>query len=207
MFELRGTVNKIVKNDYEDELGIFKVKRGETIYTCRYNGYLPLDTNDAIALKGQLYDSEILVAEKPFVLIPTSTENIKNCIFKAIKGKGIGAAKVEKVYDELYRKHQSPNRDSKIINYLTELSDPVPKDFKFDALTGFQSSKLLRWWNRNFTKRRLYLLGLFDSEIRKSHMSDTRLYSTIKQNPFKVFSISIISFSENEYVLRLAKLQ
>ena len=54
MFELRGTVNKIVKNDYEDELIIFKVKRGETIYTCRYNGYLPLDTNDTIALKGQL---------------------------------------------------------------------------------------------------------------------------------------------------------
>ena len=114
MFELRGTVNKIVKNDYEDELIIFKVKRGETIYTCRYNGYLPLDTNDTIALKGQLYDNEILIAEKPFVLIPTSTENIKNCIFKAIKGKGIGAAKVEKVYDELFRKHQSPNRESKI---------------------------------------------------------------------------------------------
>ena len=76
MFELRGTVTKIVKKDYEDELIIFKVKRGETIYTCRYNGYLPLDTNDTISLKGQLYDHEILVGEKPFVLIPTSTENI-----------------------------------------------------------------------------------------------------------------------------------
>ena len=201
MFELRGTVNKIVKNDYEDELIIFKVKRGETIYTCRYNGYLPLDTNDTIALKGQLYDNEILIAEKPFVLIPTSTENIKNCIFKAIKGKGIGAAKVEKVYDELFRKHQSPNRESKIINYLTELSDPVPKEFKFDSLTAFQSSKLLRWWNRNFTKRRLYLLGLFDTEIRKAHMSDTRLYSTIKQNPFKVFSIPLNKAKEINQML------
>ena len=38
MFELRGTVTKIVKNDYEDELVVFKVKRAETIYTCRYMG-------------------------------------------------------------------------------------------------------------------------------------------------------------------------
>ena len=191
MFELRGSVTKIVKNDYSNDLIVFKVKKGEKEYTCRYNGFLPIDTNDAISLKGHLLDHEIHISEKPFVIIPSNSENIKNCIFKAIRAKGVGSAKVEKVYDELYGRHQSPNRDSKIINYLNELSDPVPNDFKFDSLTAFQSMKLLRWWCKNFSKRRLYLLGLFDKEIKKSYMSDSRLYSTIKENPFKVFSIPL----------------
>ena len=191
MISLKGTVTKIVSNDYNDELIVFKVKRGESTYTCRYNGYLPIDTNDAISLKGKKYDSEIFIVEKPFVLIPSNPENIKKCIFKALKGTKVGVSKVEKVYDELYGKHESPNRDSKIINYLSDLADPVPQDFKFDTLTEYQSMRFLSWWNKNFSKRRLYLLGLYDREIKKSHMSDSRLYSIIKQNPFKVFSIPI----------------
>lgn len=196
MFAIKGTVTKIVSNDYNDELIVFKVKRGESTYTCKYNGYLPIDTNDAISLQGKKYDHEIFVTEKPFVIIPSNPENIKKCIYKAIKGKGVGISKVEKVYDELYGKHQSPNRDTKIINYLNELSDPIPQDFKFDTLTEYQSMRLLSWWNKNFSKRRLYLLGLYDSEIKKSYMSDSRLYSTIKQNPFKVFSIPLSKAKE-----------
>ena len=63
MISLKGTVTKIVSNDYNDELIVFKVKRGESTYTCRYNGYLPIDTNDAISLKGKKYDSEIFIVE------------------------------------------------------------------------------------------------------------------------------------------------
>ena len=119
-----------------------------------------------------------------------------NCIHKSLKGSGVRFTKIEKMYEELYRNHQSPDRVSKIIDYLNNLSDPVPKNFKFDSLTEFQSMKFLRWWNKNFSKRRLYLLGLFDSEIKKSHMSDSRLYSIIKQNPFKVFSIPMSKAKE-----------
>lgn len=191
MFRFKGNVSQIIKNDYSEELITFKVKKDSKIYKCRYNGFLPIDTNDAISLEGRLVDNEILITKKPLVIIPTSSENIKNCIFKGIKGKGIGPARAEKLYTELYGRHESPNRDSKIINYLNDISDPVPQDFKFDCLTKMQSIKLLKWWNRNFAKRRLYLLGLFDTEIRKSHMSVSKLYSTLKENPFKVFSISM----------------
>ena len=191
MFRFKGNVSQIIKNDYSEELITFKVKKDNKIYKCRYNGFLPIDTNDAISLEGRLVDNEILITKKPLVIIPTSSENIKNCIFKGIKGKGIGPARAEKLYTELYGRHESPNRDSKIINYLNDISDPVSQDFKFDCLTKMQSINLLKWWNRNFAKRRLYLLGLFDAEIRKSHMSISKLYSTLKENPFKVFSISM----------------
>jgi len=191
MFRFKGNVSQIIKNDYSEELITFKVKKDNKIYKCRYNGFLPIDTNDAISLEGRLVDNEILITKKPLVIIPTSSENIKNCIFKGIKGKGIGPARAEKLYTELYGRHESPNRDSKIINYLNDISDPVPQDFKFDCLTKMQSINLLKWWNRNFAKRRLYLLGLFDAEIRKSRMSISKLYSTLKENPFKVFSISM----------------
>ena len=191
MFELKGNVKKVLKNEYDNELIIFSVLKGEKVYKCRYNGFLPLQENDAISLKGHLVDNEILISEKPLVIIPTSTENIKNCILKALKGKGIGPSKAEKVYEELYGRHESPNRDSKIINFLNELSDPVSTEMKFESLTKVQTLKLLTWWGRNFSKRRLYLLGLFDNEIRKSYMTDTKLYSTLKENPFKVFSISL----------------
>ena len=201
MLEIKGTVTKIVSNDYNDELIVFKVKRGENNYTCRYNGYLPIDTNDAISLKGKKYDHEIFVTEKPFVIIPSNPENIKKCFYKALKGKGAGVSKIEKFYDELYGKHESPNRDTKIINYLSELSDPVPQKFKFDTLTEYQSIRLLSWWNKNFSKRRLYLLGLYDKEIKGSHMSDSRLYSSIKQNPFKVFSIPLAKAKDINKIL------
>jgi hypothetical protein len=191
MFQFKGNVSQIIRNDYNEDLVIFKVKKEEKVYKCRYNGFLPLDTNDAISLRGRLVENEVLITEKPLVIIPTNNENIKNCIFKAIRGKGIGPAKAEKVYKELYGRHESPNRDSKIISYLNDLSDPIPADFKFETLTKIQSIKLLKWWNRNFSKRRLYLLGLFDTEIRKSRMPDSKLFSTLKENPFKVISLSL----------------
>lgn len=193
--ELKGIVVS-VKNDFTTEIVTFKIQSDEKIYKCKYSGFLPLDTGDAISLKGEEVDGEILISEKPFVIIPTNEENVKNCIFKAIKGRGIGPKKVEGVYDELYGKHESPNRISKIINYLDEISDPIPKDYKFQSLTKIQTLNLLKWWNKNFTKRRLYLLGLFDSEIKKSCLSEGKLFSSLKENPFKVFSIPLDKASE-----------
>lgn len=190
MFELQGNVEKLVRNNHDEDLIVFKVMRDDKSYTCRYNGFLPLDTNDAISLRGKLTENEILITEKPYVIIPTNRENIKNCITKALKGKKVGSVKSERLYGELYRDQESPNRDSKIVDFLNKMCDPVPKDFKFDNLTVIQTSHLLNWWNRHFSKRRLYLLGLFDSEIRRSKMSESKLYSTLKDNPFKVFSIS-----------------
>ena len=116
MFELRGIVTKIVKNDYEDELVIFKVKRGETIYTCRYNGCLPLDTNDTISLKGQLYDYEILVGEKPFVLITYNVPSVQiENLFAIIKLRMIFLANVNAKYSaqSLTSYNTSPTRESK----------------------------------------------------------------------------------------------
>ena len=194
--KLEGNVTSIVRNDFDSDVIIFKIKSEGKIYRCNYNGFLPLLTNDAISLEGEEVDGEIIVSTKPFVIIPTNPENIKDLIFKSIKGKGIGPKKAEAVYDELYGKHESPNRGSKIVNYLDEISNPIPNDFKLENLTKTQTTKLLNWWNRNFTKRRLYLLGLFDSEIKKSQMSENRLYQSLKENPFKVFSISIEKASE-----------
>lgn len=194
--KLNGIVTSIIRNDFSSDLIIFKIDSKGSIYKCRYNGFLPLDTNDAISLQGIEVDGEIIIKEKPFVIIPTNGENVKNCIFKSIRGKGIGPSKAEKVYDEICRRHESPNRISKIINYLDEISNPIPKNFKFDSLTKIQTSKLLNWWNKNVTKRRLYLLGLFDSEIKKSTMSESKLFSSLKENPFKVFSIPLEKASE-----------
>ena len=73
MFEFKGNVSQIVRNDYNEDLVIFKVQKEEKVYKCRYNGFLPLDTNDAISLKGRLVDNEVLITEKPLVIIPTST--------------------------------------------------------------------------------------------------------------------------------------
>ena len=189
--KLEGIVTSIVRNDITSDLIVFKIKASGKIYKCKYHGFLPLDTSDAISLEGSEIDGEIIIKDKPFVIIPTNSENIKNCIFKAIRGKGIGPKKAEAVFDEIYGKHESPERISKIINHLDQISDPIPKDFKFESLTKIQTSKLLNWWNKNFTKRRLYLLGLFDSEIKKSGMRENILFRSLKENPFKVSSISL----------------
>ena len=191
MFHFRGNVTKVIKRDFNDEQVIFKVKNGKESYTCKYNGFLPVDTNDGISLKGYLQDSEILINEKPLVIIPTVEQNVKSCIYKGIKSRGIGMAKAEKVYEEIYNHQSSPERNSKVVNYLNEMSESIPDKFKFDALTRSQTVKLLQWWQNHFSRRRLYLLGLYDTEIKRSHLSDTYLYATLKKNPFKVFSISI----------------
>lgn len=189
--KLNGIVTSIVRNDFSSDLIVFKLDCDNKVYKCSYNGFLPLLKNDAVSLEGTEESGEIIVSNTPFVIIPTNRENIINCIFQAIKGKGIGPKKAENVYNELYGRNESPNRNSKIINYLDEISNPIPKDYKFESLTKIQSLKVLKWWGKNFTRRRLYLLGIFDSEIKKSQMSENKLFHSLKENPFKVFSIPL----------------
>jgi hypothetical protein len=204
MIELRGSVSKIVSN-FWDDVKVFEVSSDKRKYICKYNGFLPIDKGDTISLKGKETDGEIFIIERPFVIIPSNEYNIKCCIMKALKAKGkrITKLKVENFYDELSREHLSPERESKIINYLSDKSEEYSY-FSSEVLDEEEVKRLLNWWEKHFNKRRLYLLGLCDSEISQKFtgMSYRTLYSTIKQNPFKVFTVPITKAKDINCIMK-----
>ena len=187
--ELKGHVTSIL--NYYNECGSsinFKVRGSdEQLYKCNYEGFLPLKENDLIHCIAEENNGCYYIKEKPLVAIPTSEKNIKKCLHKALTGSGFGHVKVEKFYTELIEKYSN---ESGIIKAIDEISLGENEEW-FLTINTSQKNKLMKWWKKNITKRRLYLLGVNDKEIKYSYLSDIDLYDTLKTNPLLIPSINI----------------
>ena len=187
---VKGPITKI--HSYDDPK-LFNVKNVEDkkLYKITYNGFLPIREYDIIHCKIIASDEkQHRPIGRPLVIIPCNEQTIKNSIFKAFKGKraGVGPAKVENFYKELYAKQEPPNCEEKIIEYLNDLEQD---EVKFESLNNNQINIFLRWWQDNYSLRRLYLLGINKTEIRGSKMSNHQLYETLKFNPFTIPCLSL----------------
>jgi len=204
---MKGEVEKVEGRD--DEKNVFLVKvlppeisEGEEdvveIYGSSrlrfiYNGFLPIQEGDLVSIEEEFETApgrgkRYLLEKKPLVIIPQDEISLKKYFMKAFlqKRKSSGSRKSyqkntgEKLYNEMYRKlgnHQ------KIINYLNVRGMEVmvtvsEKDMRI----------IFDWWKRNVMKRQLYLLGLYNKEIKER---EDLVFEKIKKNPFLVSTLSI----------------
>lgn len=191
---VKGPITKI--HSYDDPK-VFNVKNSEDkkLFRISYNGFLPIRENDIVCCKVVKGKENYQPVGKPLVIIPCNEQTIKNSIFKAFRGKkaGVGSAKVEKFYDELYAKQDPPHCEEKIVEYLNNMEYD---DVKFENLTSSQANMFLNWWHNNYSLRRLYLLGINKTEIRGSKMGNHQLYETLKFNPFTISCLSLEKATE-----------
>lgn len=156
-----------------------------------FDGYLPVNEGDRIHVVGKEIEDEqygkvIKPSRRPLIVLPSKEEYVIDCFFRS---KACSQANAARLYIALERSYPGAKA---IDEYLTRLSvEGVPNGFCLPVLNDRQTNKLLWWWKKNVSYRRLYLLGMTKSDIEQSGMSPDLLYREILHNPIKIPSIDI----------------
>ena len=168
----------------------------QTNYTCTFEGFLPLSEMDAIAgLISQLGRTYKFV-KKPLVKISVDRDTIIKSICKSLKFQ-IKMGVAEKLYDALLIVAEGDSVDEFLDNLAIDLHEKQVENFSIlpNYLNESQVMRVLKWWYKSRTLRKLYLLGLNNKEIRASEMimglTPTRIYDYCLVDPFKIIPIPI----------------
>lgn len=227
--ELRGTIHSIEpkdRKDWKDPTNNFTVLTDKSRKTIKVRCpfFCPIHEGDRIAAFG-VSDPEgskgfITLQSPPLVMIGTEESTIRNCFYRAfsrcIKNQRDRTARVEQLMTHLTKVVRSGGNlldktGDLIDQYLRELSEDYNYNRDSSLLESFDSilnSKqcqvLLRWWFKQRSLRRLYLLGLTLTEIREIELRPSVLFNQALENPYIIPSIDI---SKCEHILKIQGLQ
>ena len=188
-----GNIIKIESYATFKEPAVFKIFNIEDKkkYKVKYLGFLPIQIQDSIT--GHV-NSDMFFEKKPLVVPVESYEYLKQSLFMSLKKSGFGSKKCEDFLRELSESYGNINNIFfKINSWADEASN---REFVTEILTTSQMNKFLRWWNKNYLLRRLYLLGLNNKEIKLSFLPLHILYQNLTKNPHLVHSIDIEKASQ-----------
>ena len=215
--KLVGTVTSVVI--YSNPVR-FTVKSKEETYQCYCPFFKPIQEGDCIVGQVKKVDQQYEFIQDPYVFIPHDKGNLLQLFIKAFRGHSFGLIKANKLHDDL-SSIVSVDRLIKMIPKLGETAKAQvefnPDQDLFDyignmahlykinpseiasylssksSLSKDQVGKLLEWWHKSVLIRRLYLLGLNNSEIRESNKKPDQIhnYCTKLMNPYVIASIPI----------------
>jgi hypothetical protein len=199
--ELFGRVARVItKGKGRDSVFIVHTQTQNKDYKCVCPFFCPIEEGDAIYAICEIEDShQLRVIRPPFVQIAMDKDSILRCFQRILKGTGFGAGKASRLYEVLASATKgSDELASRVISYLTELST-LWKDSKDDDLlipylsvvSKEQMRKLLSWWYKNRSLRRLYLFGLTNREIEACKLSHDRIYEQCLTNPYTLVGLSL----------------
>ena len=167
----------------------------EDRYKCKCDFFKPVREGDIIHGAVLLNDKTLIFSEEPFAEIPTDENNVRNFFIRALYGFKFGKVSADTLYKQL---DQMTEGKSNVVDFLSQEADsfhegnrePILRMFKETTLLeDKQIPVLLKWWRKNYSLRRLYLLGLNDKEIEDSHTNLKQLYDICMDNPYKIPSI------------------
>jgi hypothetical protein len=199
--ELFGRVARVIaKGKGRESVFIVHTQTQNKDYKCICPFFCPIEEGDAIYAICEIEDSyQLRVIRPPFVQIAMDKDSILRCFQRILKGTGFGASKANRLYDVLASATKgSSDIASRVISYLTELS-ALWKDSKDDDLlipyvsvvSKEQMRKLLSWWYKNRSLRRLYLFGLTNREIEACKLSHDQIYERCLSNPYTLVGLSL----------------
>jgi hypothetical protein len=159
----------------------------------------PIDVDDSIAgpvrMKKTAYGTELVLACSPLVTLGQDEEMVIRIFRRVLRGMKFGNKKATEAYESL--KNIRPT-GPEICAYLDEIAqsyDRYKDDGSFTSIghifTDSQARKLLNWWHKSRNKRRLYLLGLYNKDINKCHLSCTEMYARCLANPFTIVELQV----------------
>lgn len=165
-------------------------------YNVTVEGFLPLSENDAIVGIITQIGSHFTFVKKPLVKLSVDKDTIMHSIRKALKFQ-ISQSLAEKVYTACLIAAEGDTVDEYLDKMSIDLHEKQIENFGPlpDYLMESQLFKLLKWWYKSRTMRKLYLLGLNNKEIRDSenimNMTPSEIYDQCMLDSFKVIPIPI----------------
>ena len=203
--EIRAVVTRIIQSGVGGGDVVFSVKApksGEHA-TCICSYFCPIQENDsiyAICIEEQdpCHGRIFRICRPPFVLCPQDKEWVVRVFIRILKGTGFGDVKARKLYTILEDESRRTTGKADAISELTELASvwmETHDDSLFlpyeKVLKPEQLKKLLFWWHKNRSLRRLWLLGLTNKEIESCRMSADEIYERCLRNPYPLVGLSL----------------
>ncbi len=192
----------------ETKPGLFVAKSelsGHNLHLiCPY--FCPVQENDCMyALVVEVDDEEITkqykkskiyrIIRPPFVSQPVDKNTILQIFISQLKQAHVGAIKAGKLYDIFAERC---GYEISVIDYISELAlkwvqtqDPDLLVYYTDVVPPYHMGKLLFWWHKFRSLRRLYLMGLNNKEIEACHLLSSEIYNACITNPHKLFPLSM----------------
>jgi RecA/RadA recombinase len=167
-------------------------------YECYCWQQLPIKVGDIITGSGTLtnkgYSESITFDGTPVIEINTSEEEVIACMIKVLKGSQFGNVKAQKLCS-IFRSFDPHSNLHTIIsnvaqNFMQEKETKYVDIIKA-AIPKIDIERLLKWWNKYRSLRRLYLLGLDDKEIKKIHLPFEEIYIRIMNNIYTLIELSL----------------
>lgn len=165
--------------------------------------FCPVSEGDAITAYGLVennpqYGQQLRATAPPWVEIGVDKETVIQCFCRALRGTGIGNIKAQKLY-ATFNKYAESLSEKETVSYISDLSHRLVhnEDTSFfclysDVVNERQMMKLLKWWYKSRSLRRLYLLGLTKTDIRAvKYMSHDEIYEKCVENPYQVVELSL----------------
>jgi len=162
-------------------------------FVCQCQYFCPIQKGDVIYASCVQKGDVAVIIKPPFVQVGTDKKSIVSFFCKYIRGWTRSRA------GELYDTIERIAGVNKVDSYLSELSECWMKKQDSDLLAQFSEfvnarnmSFLLTQWYHKFDKRRLWLLGLSNTEIReclKICGSSYKVYEVCLKNPLRLYPI------------------
>lgn len=197
---------KIVKINYKNKK-IFTIhaEKMNKQFRCVLSyskAFCPIREGDAIFgiaeyIQDSRYGDTLNITQPPFVALGEDENTLIKSFVIALKGSGFGTMRANNLLETLKVKFGSlseacVNLDklSSFYFYKNETDMSLLQPYSL-VLKEYQMMKLLKWWYKNRNQRRLWLLGINNTEIRNAKMSPEEMYSMCLENPYKIYSLSM----------------
>lgn len=173
----------------EEKKFLVETRKSGDKYTCSCRFFCPVDVGDLIYAECRMDDDKHLTIVRPPLVEPFITKDnvIKSFIFIA----KLGYNQAAKLYNELEK------RNGDVVIYLSNLAekwvstrDPVLLA-PFNVMDKQKADNFLTKWHKQHNIRRLYLLGLNNTEIKACNMTTNEIYERCRSNPLTLPAISI----------------
>src|SRR5579885_2825458 len=196
--DLFGYITEVVstaKGKPRKERYDFKVFTTESkkTYLCQCRHFCPVQPGDRIYAKCQILSpTEVIIMEPPFVQIGTDKPSIVQSLARGVFGLGNQKAGLlhDKLHEEALKDPRFKQHPEKVSAYLENLAllwrgnqDTALLGAFANILKPDLMAKLLDFWYRKFTLRRLYLMGLTNRDIYGCKMHLPEIYEACLKNP------------------------
>jgi exodeoxyribonuclease V alpha subunit len=201
--EICGKVTYVnPKNNKLFQIHAEKMDKKFRCFLSYKNPFCPVREGDALFgvaeyVEDARYGPTLNIIQPPFVMLGQDRETILSNFTSALRGSGFGPMKAQQLLDELILKTGSLNN---AINTMDRLSSHFIYNKNEDLtllqpysmiMKDTQMLKLFEWWYKNRNLRRLWLLGINNTEIKKANMAPESIYEFCLENPYKVVSLDL----------------
>ena len=171
-------------------------------YNCTCAYFCPLNVGDSIYAYCEVIPVtpdlfKLRVDRPPFVELRVDRDSIISCFIKVFRGKKLHRNKAIDLYESFCKnaKTQDPNTISSYISsitskYVTTRDRSLLHPYSF-GMNEDQIREFFIWWHKNQSKRRLYLFGLNNGEIKNCHLPYDEIYEALVTNPYILIPLSL----------------